>query len=211
MDKNSELKEARLIDDQCQRNQRTCAQRARLQGQSLRKHRLDSRDRKEAPAGAGQPLHGHWAHFMCLGMQRPEWALGKEARAHRGKHCGGRRGDTRRAAHKAAYKARSAVKDPTLHKEAPHTQIKEVHPADTSIIYFKYFSTAPGGIIELKASGSGKVLGRAELNKDHITGEVIAPNVKAEEKRAHIAAGVDGPEQHQLDALPLAEHLKDIR
>ena len=111
---------------------------------------------------------------------------------------GGRRGDTRRAAHKAAYEASSAVKVPSLHKEAPLR--------DAPIIYS---GTAPGGIIELKAGGSDEVLGRVELGKDHITGEVIAPNDKAEEKRAHIAAGVDGAKQRQVDAL--AERLKGIR
>ena len=55
------------------------------------------------------------------------------------------------------------------------------------------------------------MLGRVKLNKDHITGGVIAPNVKVEEKRAHIAAGVDGAEQRQVDTLPLAECLKGIR
>ena len=97
-------------------------------------------------------------------------------------------------------------KDPTLRKEAPHTQIKEAPPAETPFIYF---STAPGGIIEFKAGGSDKVLGRVELEKDHITSEVIALNVKAEEKHAHIAAGVDEAEQRQVDAM--AERLKGIR
>ena len=111
--------------------------------------------------------------------------------------------------HKAVYEARSAVtlgKDPTLRKEAPHTQIRDVPPAEPPI---NYFSTTPGGIIEFKAGGSDKVLGRVKLNTDHITGEVIAPNVKAEEKRARIAAGVGGAEQRQVDAL--AERLKGIR
>ena len=111
-------------------------------------------------------------------------------------------------AHKAAYKARSAVtldKDPTLRKKAPHTRIKEAPPAKTPIIYF---SAVLDGIIEFKANCSDEVLGRVELDKDHITGEVIAPNVKAEEKCARIAAGVDGAEQRQVNAL--AKRLKGI-
>lgn len=135
-DKNSEPKEARS-DDQRQRNQRACAQRARLQGQSSRNHRLDSKDRKEASAEAGQPPHGHSAHFTCHATQRPERALGKEARAQQRRRRGGRRGDTRRAAHKAAYEASMAVtpgKDLIPRKEAPpktrmKTDVKETHGA----------------------------------------------------------------------------------
>ena len=95
-----------------------------------------------------------------------------------------------------------------LYKEVPHMQIKEATPAEAPFIRV-YFSTTLSGIIEVKPGGSDEVLGRAKLSKDHITGEVIAPNVKAEEKRAHIAAGVDGAQQRQVGTP--AKHLMGIR
>lgn len=203
-DKNNERKEARS-DGQRPRNQRAYTQRARMQGPSSRKHRHDSGDRKEASAEAGQPPHGHSAHFTCHATQRPERALGKEARAQRRRRRGGRRGDTRRAAHKAAYEAHTG-KDLTRHKEAPHTKIKEASPTETDVLYF---NTAPGGILEFKVDGSDKVLGRVKLNKESVTGEVLMPNVRAEERRACIAAGVNEAEPAQVRAL--AERLKGIQ
>ena len=63
-DKSCEPKGARS-DGQRQHSQRTCVQRARLQGQSSKKHRHNSGNREEALAEARQPPHGHSAHFTC--------------------------------------------------------------------------------------------------------------------------------------------------
>ena len=107
-DKNSEPKEVHS-DNQHQRNQRTCIQHAHLQGQSLKKHRYDSGNRKELSAEARQPSHGHsvlwvgcgatltaWPRrlvatedFTCHATQQPEQVLGKEAHAQRRRCCGG--------------------------------------------------------------------------------------------------------------------------
>ena len=133
-DKNNEHKEAQL-DGQGPHNQHACAQRVHMQGLSLRKHRHNSKDHKEASPEAGRPLHGHSAHFVCHATQQPEPALGKQVCAQQRRRRGGRRGNTRRPAHKVSYEVHMAValhKDLTEIKEAPpemcmKTDVKEAH------------------------------------------------------------------------------------